>query len=174
MHLWMEKWGSAVGALLCALVIIFAAVYTRQDELRGRPAQNAAADQSQTLQSAVAARIALPVSAPVLSPFRGAYKENGLWKMDPCVYYQTTAGQEVRAIHAGTVTRLADGWVEITHENGLIACYQGLLSPIIQSGDAVAAGQCIARMTKSPLRFSLRQHGHYLNPEAFFAQYVTE
>lgn len=170
MHLWLEKWGSAAGALLCALVIVFAAVYTRQDEMRKPPAQNAAADQNQTLKDVSAPRYALPADAPLLSGFRGAYRENGLWRFDPCVCYQTSPGQEVRAVAAGTVTQLSDGKIEIAHENNLISCYQGTFSVAVKTGETVSFGQRIARMTKESLRFSLRQDDCFIDPEAFFAQ----
>lgn len=174
MHLWMEKWGSAAGALLCALVIIFAALYTRQDELRRAPTKNAAADQSQTLQNTPSPHFARPADAPLISAFQGAYRQNGIWQMRPSVHYKTSIGQEIRAIAGGTVTHAADNLIEIIHADDLIACYQGEFSLLVHVDESLSAGQRIARMAKGNLCFSLQQAGRYMDPEAFFLRHISE
>ena len=43
MRRFLDKWGTAIAAVACALTIVFAAVYTRQDDLKRIAAQEAAA-----------------------------------------------------------------------------------------------------------------------------------
>ena len=41
MRRFLDKWGTAIAAVACALTIVFAAVYTRQDDLKRIAAQEA-------------------------------------------------------------------------------------------------------------------------------------
>ena len=54
MRRFLDKWGTAIAAVACALTIVFAAVYTRQDDLKRIAAQEARAAQDQSLQDAQA------------------------------------------------------------------------------------------------------------------------
>ena len=176
MRKWMEKWGSAAGALACVLVILFAVVYTRQDDIRRLSAQNAAADQSQTLKSAQEApAVFRPVKGQLLQPFAGAKQSSsGLWTLYPYTHYQAAAHQEAYAILNGTCTSATAESLVISHENDLIARYSGVFVPEVTTGQAVTAGQRIARITTGPLRFSLSQGGHYIDPEAFFLSFSAK
>lgn len=49
MRRFLDKWGTAIAAVACALTIVFAAVYTRQDDLKRIAAQEARAAQDQSL-----------------------------------------------------------------------------------------------------------------------------
>ena len=80
----IKKWGESLLAALCVLVILFAALYTRQDDLKRMAAQNAAASQDETLGGAASAW-ARPVEGAVLIPFGDARKENGIWRFSPYV-----------------------------------------------------------------------------------------
>ena len=50
-----KKWGEAMLAALCVLAIVFAALYTRQDDLRRMAARSAGSSRDQTLDDAQAA-----------------------------------------------------------------------------------------------------------------------
>ena len=170
MRKWMEKWGSAAGALLCVLVILFAAVYTRQDDIRRLAAQNAAADQSQTLDDVqTAPQIFRPVNGHIAQPFSIARQnENGLWSFSPKVCYQVSPYQEIYAIADGICTLCSTDCIVISHENGLISRYEGIFSPEISVNEPVSAGQRMARMSGNEFFFSLKQSDRYIDPEAFF------
>jgi len=133
MRKWIKKWGDAAGAFCCVLVILFAAIYTRQDDLRRLSAQNATADQSQTLDNAQnATAVCRPLHGKLLFPFTGAVRsKGGLWSFDPCVHYQTAPGQEVLAIQNGVCASTSPEKIIIAHENALIACYNGAFTPTI-------------------------------------------
>lgn len=81
MRRFLDKWGTAIAAVACALTIVFAAVYTRQDDLKRIAAQEARAAQDQSLQDARQETVwARPVPSAPSEGFRGAYRdEHGLW-----------------------------------------------------------------------------------------------
>ena len=170
MRKWREKWGSAAGALLCVLVILFAAVYTRQDDIRRLAAQNAAADQSQTLDDVqTAPQIFRPVSGKITQPFDSARQsESGLWSFSPTVGYQVSLYQEIYAVADGICTFCATDCIVISHENGLISRYEGTFLPEISINKPVSAGQRLARISGHEFFFSLKQNDRYIDPEAFF------
>ena len=67
----MKKWGESLLAALCVLAIVFAALYTRQDDLKRMAARDAAASQDETLEHA-APPWSRPTEGAVLKPFSGA------------------------------------------------------------------------------------------------------
>ena len=173
MRKWLEKWGSTLSALLCVLVILFAAVYTRQDDLRRLAAENAAADQSETLRDVQPSlSVYRPVHGKLFSAYTGAVKsESGLWQLDPYIRYETENYQEIFAIQDGVCLLADEACIRIAHADTLIACYRGAFSPEIKADDPVTAGQRIARMKKGDkLCFSLQKDSHYIDPETFFTQ----
>lgn len=177
MRKWMEKWGSALGALVCAAVIIFAALYTRQDELRARAAQNAASSQNQTLEMAQNERqVCRPTDGQMLQAFQGAYRNaSGFWQMRPYVLYAVFPHQEVCAVQAGEILHISAQSIEIAHQNGLISRYTGQFSTETQAGVSVACGQRIARIKSGDtLQFSLLQGGVYIDPEVFFLSRLSK
>ena len=105
MRRFLDKWGTAIAAVACALTIVFAAVYTRQDDLKRIAAQEARAAQDQSLQDAQAETVwARPVPSAPSEGFRGAYRdEHGLWRMQPYTRYPAAYGQSVTAVCAGEV-----------------------------------------------------------------------
>lgn len=171
MRKWLEKWGSTLGAFLCVLIILFAAVYTRQDDLRRLAAENAASDQSETLRDVQPSpAVYRPVSSKLLSPFSGAVQsESGFWQFDPYIRYEAASYQEILSILNGVCLHADEECILISHPDALISCYRGEFSPEIKANDPVTAGQRIARMKKGGiLCFSLQKDSHYIDPEAFF------
>ncbi len=100
MRTFLQKWGEYLLALACVVVIVFAALYTRQEDIRRLSAQNAAADHSQTLEEArTDTAFHIPVDGLCSQPFSGAEKTaGGLWAFDPYAVYTASAGQDVYAV----------------------------------------------------------------------------
>lgn len=168
MRPWMEKWGSVMLILLCALVILFSALYTRQDDLRRIAAQNAAADQNETLNDLPVYQP--PVAGEAIQPFTGAYKTaQGLWQLDPYVHYDVRKGARVQAVCDGTVITADAGQIVLETRDQLIFCLRGAFSLLIRAGDIIAAGQEIASCAADgELLLSLSSGGHYLDPLSVF------
>ena len=165
MRPWMEKWGSVLLIFFCALVILFSALYTRQDDLRRIAAQSAASGRDETLADAAAARICAPVQADMTQPFTGAYKtDGGLWKMDPFVHYSVKKNDAVFSCLTGTAESVTDHTIILKNDDFLFRLC-GVFQPLIRAGDHVSAGQTIARIFQTgELLFSLQINGQYIDP----------
>lgn len=170
MRPWMEKWGSVLMILLCALVILFSALYTRQDDLKRLSAQNAAADQSETLADVNAMQYVAPTADNATQPYLGAYKsEAGLWQFDPFVRYRVQKGSKVFAVCNGRITLCSEETIIISGENSFVFRLRGAFSPLVKASDPVTAGQEIATVTLAgQLLLSLVIDGHYTDPLEFF------
>ena len=170
MRPWMEKWGSVLLILLCALVILFSALYTRQDDLKRLSAQNAAADQSETLADVITAQYIAPTAGDVLQAYLGAYKSAaGLWQFDPFIRYSAQKGSKVFAVCNGRIALCSEETIIIFGENSFVFRLRGAFSPLVKAGDFVAAGQEIAAVSLSgELLLSLSINGHYTDPLEFF------
>ena len=168
MRPWMEKWGSVMLILLCALVILLSALYTRQDDLRRIAAQNAAADQNETLIDLPTYQP--PVAGEVVQSYTGAYKTaQGLWQMDPYVHYEVRKGARVQSVCSGTVIAADEKQIMLETRDQLIFCLRGAFSLSVRAGDTVAAGQEIAICEEAgELLLSLSRDGHYLDPLSLF------
>lgn len=168
MRSWMEKWGSMILVLLCTLVILFSALYTRQDDLRRIAAQNAAADQNETLHQLTA--YCPPVRKEAVRLFSGACKnEKGFWQLDPYVHYPLSQTAAVFSVCDGVVLAADAEQILLEADNQLLFRLRGAFSLLINAGDAVAAGQQIATSTSSgELLLSLSSDGHYLDPLSLF------
>ena len=141
----MEKWGQGVLAALCIGSILFAALYTRQEDIRNAAARNAAASRDETLEEAQASPVwQLPVEGAELGEYRGATRAaGGLWTLDPWVRCAAAVGQSVRAMGAGTVLEAAGDRVRIGHAGDTETRYRLLRGLRVREGDSVAAGQII-------------------------------
>ena len=161
----IKKWGESLLAALCVLAIVFAALYTRQDDLRRMAAQNAAASQDESLEKA-AASWQRPVSGAVIQPFSGAVKENGIWRFSPYVRYGAAYGEAVRAMHGGRVSRAEKGCVLLQNEDGTESEYRGLASLRVSEKDSVQAGDTLGNAgSEGWIEVSLWRNGRYADPE---------
>lgn len=163
----IKKWGESVLAVLCLLAIVFAALYTRQDDLRRMAAENAAASQDQTLTALPAS---LPWGAPtsggVLIPFATAGKSGGIWRFSPYVRWAAEAGESVRAMAAGTVLRVGEDAVRLAHADDTQSGYRGLGRVRVRPGQAVEAGEALGTAgTAGWVEVCLCCGGEYIDPQ---------
>ena len=167
MRAWFHRWGEGLLAALCLLTIAFAAVWTRGEDLRRLAVQGAAGSEDETLEMAQAVtEWTRPVEGAPLKAFRGAYRENGLWRFDPGVCYPTLRGQGVRAIAAGVVQEATDGQVSILHAGDVVSRYAVLGTLSVRQGEQVAAGQRIGRAGEAgEIVLVLQRAGAYIDPE---------
>ncbi len=165
----MEKWGSVLLIFFCALVILFSALYTRQEDVKWLSAQNAAASQDETLSDA-SARYAAPVSGDILQGYRGAYRtDGGLWQTDPFVHYSVSKSAKVFAVSDGSIALCNDNEILILGKNDHVFRLKGDFSPLVGQGDTVSSGQQIAVITQNgELLFSASAAGHYFDPLSLF------
>lgn len=167
MRLWMEKWGSVLLIFFCTLVILFSALYTRQDDLKRIAAQNAAADQNETLDTLP--RYCPPTSSAPLNDFFGAFQtENGLWQLNPYIHYAPAKGSRVLACCDGLILQADTEQIVLQADSGLRFTLLGEFLLRVQSGDTVAVGQEIASAAAGELKLSLSLHDHYLDPLPYF------
>ena len=166
MRPWMEKWGSVLLIFFCALVIVFSALYTRQDDLRRMAAQTADANQNETLADVQAARYVPPVKGSALSEYKGIYKDQALWRLDPYIRYAVQKGDTVYACCEGEIT-LASPTELFLSDGTLTFCLRGDFS--LTASGVVRASQPIAVMkSRGELLLSLTCAGSYLNPLDYF------
>ena len=168
----IKKWGEAALAVLCVLAIVFAALYTRQDDLRRLAARNAAASQDERLDEArQAPDFQPPVDGARASDFPGAARTpGGLWRLDPWICYDTVPGQAVCAMGAGQVTESAEDAVVIEHGNGLRTRYRALSFLRVQAGDSVEAGQRIGAAKDHQVYVCAQRNGAYIDPVGLYGQ----
>lgn len=166
MRPWMEKWGSVMLIFFCALVILFSALYTRQDDLRRIAARNAASDQSEQLSDVLSIRYVPPVKSTAARTYKGIYKETGLWQLDPYVYYAVRKGDVIYACCDGDITHAASGTVLLTSGDltfGLLGDFS------LTAKDHVNVSQPLAVMHSSgELRLFLMNKGNYVDPLSYF------
>lgn len=169
----MEKWGTALAVAACVAAITFAAVYTRQDDLRRMAAQQARAAQDQSLSEAQAQSFwTRPVQAPPSQRYIGAYREegSGLWKTDTRVHYQAYSGQSIAAMCDGTVLEVLEDGIVYQHERGEIITCTGLGSVCVQAGEQLRGGQTIGLAGQAgSICVTVCLNGAYLDPEGLIA-----
>lgn len=165
MRTFLHKWGEYLLALMFVTVIIFAALYTRQDDLVRFRAENAAANNSQTLEEAQKAPAwQLPCTGKITRFYAGAVKSGYLWKFDPYVHFEVRVNQRVFATGDGTVTETNGESIAIAHENGLVSVLLGVKQPLVKAGDSVQGGQEIALCLGKTLRLSIKKNASYVDP----------
>lgn len=169
MRPWMEKLCSVLLVIFCALVILFSALYTRQEDVRNLAAQNAAASRDETLAEA-AARYAVPVAGDITQLYQGAYKtSSGLWAFDPFVRFSVRKGEKVFAPAGGSILSCSETEIRIAGEDDQLFRLKGAFSPLVSIGDRITAGQDIARITQAgEVCLSLSVSGHYIDPLQLF------
>ncbi len=170
MRTFLQKWGQYLLALACVVVIVFAALYTRQEDVRRLSAQNAAANRSQTLEEAqTEAAFHAPVDGKCCQPFSGAVRTaGGLWRFDPGVSYTAAAGQSVYAVASGVIIDTADDAVALLHPDGLEFRLSGLQRLRVQAGEQVASGQTIAAVgNEGIVRIVMLKNGSFIDPAAY-------
>ena len=160
----MQRQGYVMLTVVCAAVIAGSAAWTQQAGFRhvdAGPTPDAASVADlwqQSLQSA-----ATPTPAPAAEPslwhspvarvsVTTPYDPlrlvpSGiatLWRVHDAVDFSSNPGDEVTAIRDGTVTRVTDTSVVITHEDGWVSEYEGLATTgDLQEGQLVRGGDVI-------------------------------
>ncbi|MBQ9196068.1 MAG: M23 family metallopeptidase [Clostridia bacterium] len=162
----IEKWGETALAALCVLAIIFAALYTRQDDLKRLAARDAAASRDESLTEArEQASFQWPVAGAQAEGFIGAARtDSGLWRFSPYVRFSAVPGQSVLAMAAGTVLRAEDGCLWIDHGNGIEIGYRQLQSLRAAAGQAVTAGQAVGTAGSGGIQVCALRDGKYIDP----------
>ena len=161
----IKKWGESLLAALCVLAIVFAALYTRQDDLKRMAARDAAASQDETLEHA-APPWSRPTEGAVLKPFSGAVRQKGIWRFSPFVRYSAAYGEAVRALHGGTVVRAEHGGVLLRNDDGTESEYRGLASLRAKEKDRLQAGDILGNAGSDGwIEVSLWRDGRYADPE---------
>lgn len=166
MRPWMEKWGSVLLIFLCAAVIVFSALYTRQDDLRRIAAQNAAASQDETFRDVAEPRYCAPVTDAVIKPYTGAHQSpGGLWQFDPYVYYPLSRSEKISACCTGTLIQADAQTLVIQSKDGQRFRLYGSFLPQVAAPCAVAVGQVIASAANAgELRLCVQAEGCYIDP----------
>lgn len=151
MRTWMDRWGYYCLAALCAGVILFSAVWTRNTQRLASPGAQALSDQSQRLADVTPPPTARPLHSPCGGPVIAGFShspvffpESGVWRTHPAVNYQAGAGEEVFALLDGTAHPTQAG-LTIMHADGSESRYRGLLEITVNDGQAVKAGQPIGK-----------------------------
>ena len=164
----LKKWGEGALAALCVAAILFAALYTRQDDLKRMAAQNAAASQDETLeQAAEPPAFQRPTTQAPAEKWMGAWRsEAGIWRFSPALRYQTAFDRRVYAMGAGTVIRAEDGAVCIQHPQGVETRCQGLDTLAVRAGEAVQAGQLLGTAREAEVRVEALRGDSYIDPES--------
>ena len=159
---WFEKRGSVLLIIFCALVILFAALYTRQDDLKRAAAKNAAADQNEKLGSLPV--FCAPVASQPTQSYCGVYKsESGLWQLDPYVRYDVKTGEKILSPCTGVIDFSDGKSIRIRAAKDLVFDLTGSFE-ILASG-SVSCGQQIARCTApGVLLFGLTEGGKHVDP----------
>jgi len=168
----IHKWGESALAALCVGAILFAALYTRQEDLRRMAARSAAASEDETLSSLpTAAPWQPPVSGEPLTPYQGMRRTpGGLWQLLPALRYAVYPGQSVCAMAAGTVTEAAGERVTVQHGEGLLAVYSPLGTLRVQAGQQVAAGQPLGTAgSGGAIEITVTQDGAHIDPHSLFS-----
>ncbi len=103
----------------------------------------------------------------------------GDWRPHLAVDFAAERGAEVRAVAAGTVTKLISNdpywgtYIHIDHGGGWISSYSNIHEPRVQVGERVAAGQVIGLVEENPpiemvdelhMHFTLLHNGQPIDP----------
>jgi len=145
MRKWLEAWGAYLLAGLCACVILFSAVWTRNTQQMAAPDAQALSDQSQRLSEVTPAPTDAPRFFPctgeILRPFSLSpvfFSDTGLWMIHRAVDYQAAEGESVAAMMDGTARVTRDGLS--LQCGGTEILYRGLMKITVQDGQSVRAG----------------------------------
>lgn len=172
MRRWLHKWGYTLGVLACISTILFAALYTRQDELRALGAQSASQSVDQTLADAQAPAWTAPAQGEISQRFIWAQRDAQtlFWHAAPYVCYQLKAGDSIYAMCCSVVLSVQDGDILLQSEQDHRIIYSGDFRTQIYHGVTVAPGQTIARMlADGELRVTIRKDGAYIDPLALLS-----
>ena len=141
----LEKWGHYFLALLCALVILLSAIWTRGQQAGEQKGSLALNDQSQTLSDVTPAPALWqrPVSGEVVRPYSETpvyFPQTGVWMIHPALDFSASEGETVLAMADGVVAETV-GEVRILLPDGRVCVYRGILEVSVQIGQRVKAGE---------------------------------
>lgn len=163
----LRKWrGEVLLACVCVFTVVFAALWTRGDDLRRIAARNAASSEDETLSDLTAAPLWVrPVAGEAIEEYIGARRTaGGLWEMRPAVRFAARPGQAVVSMAEGTVLSVSKSEVRILHPDGVEACYGLLGEVLVQVGRQVRAGERIGTAAGEAVSVSVRRDGAYFDP----------
>ena len=169
MRAWAKRWGEYLLALVCVTVIVFASVYTRQEDLQRVAVRGAAGSQDQTLGEAVPPPAwHAPIDGALRTPFQGARRDAaGFWRFSPAVQYAAAYGQPVFAMAAGRISEATADSLTLTTAEGIEIVYAQLGALRVQAGEQVDAGQRIASGGNGgTISIVARKDDVYIDPEA--------
>lgn len=167
MRRWLHKWGYTLGVLACISTILFAALYTRQDELRALGAQSASQSADQTLADAQTPAWTAPAQGDISQRFTWAQRDAQtlFWHAAPYVCYRLTAGDSIYAMCDSVVLSAEEGGLLLQNAQGYRIMYSGDFRPQIYHGAAARLGQSIARMhADGEIRITIRKDNVYIDP----------
>lgn len=110
----------------------------------------------------------LPAEGELAQPVDGTLEKH-FSEEQPWVEFSCAPDAEVVAAEAGTVvatTQLSGGgWgVMVEHDNGLESVCAYLLEPLVQAGERVGRGQCLAYSEAGRVYFEVRRDGTIIDP----------
>lgn len=143
----LEKWGYYLLAALCAAVILFSALWTKQ--LRAREAAHAPVllDESQHLKDVAPSPLPISTCAPAGDFLRGYseapvyFAQPGLWQCHPGVDFALDSGMAVTAVRAGEA-RLGENCLTVTDGDEAVR-YRGCAEYAVTDGQRVRAGDVL-------------------------------
>lgn len=167
----IQKWSETALAAVCVGAILFAAVYTRQDDLRRMAAQNAAVSSDERLEEAARrAPWQRPTAGGLAREYAGAVRlPGGLWQGQGDARYACRAGEGVAAPGAGTVLRLEADAVWLEHGEGVQSRVGPLAALRVRVGDSVTAGQILGSAAGTEISLRVLRQGENVDPEGLFA-----
>ena len=147
----MDRWGHYALALLCAGVVVWSALWTKEHQAAEGPDAPAIRDESQRLQDVTDA----PAAPEWLRPAYGAvlqaysdqaafFPETGVWQVHQAVDFSAEAGASVYAMAAGTA-RIEGEELWIDHREGWRSRYRGLAAFSVRDGQTVRAGDKVGQ-----------------------------
>lgn len=144
----LEKWGYYLLAALCAAVILFSALWTKQLRAQSPADAQALMDESQRLSEVTPSPPPLPSCTPAGGFLRGYSAEPvyfpalGLWQCHPGADYALEDGAAVVALRGG-IAEMEDGALTVTDAEGNAVRYRGCREWTAAPGGSVQAGDVV-------------------------------
>ena len=146
-----ERWGHYALAMLCAGVIVWSALWTKEHQAAEGLDAPAIRDESQRIGDVTPAPAVRTWIRPAYGNVLQAYSEEaaffpetGVWQVHQAVDFSAEAGESVYAMAAGTV-RIEGGELWIDHGDGWRSRYRGLAMLSVRDGQRVRAGDKVGQ-----------------------------
>ena len=154
---WMEKWGYALMCVLCAVVILLSALWTRDAQREERRSADALSGMDETLTDKKAdkeagkeaekenTQWARPVKGDIARPFSVNtvyFEETGIYAAHMAVDFVCEGDASVYCMKAGVVVLSENGEVRIRHGDAE-SVYRGLKTIVCREGQQMEGGDLI-------------------------------